>query len=349
MRDFSSSTDNQLHSSKTFFPLDQLPSIKRNAEMRKAVGLVNNVSSSDITVLITGESGVGKEIFAQSLHQNSLRKTNRLVGLNCASVPANLLEAELFGYEKGAFTGAIQQRKGKLELAQNGTLLLDELSEMDLNLQTKLLRVIQEREMYRVGGQEKIKLNFRLVATTNRDLKAWVQQGQFREDLYYRVNVISIHIPPLRQRLEDVPVLAQFILQKFNQAQPQASASQLSPQAIEQLCRYPWPGNIRELENILLRSAYLSRGETIHRISFDEHAYENEVGSSEVFDGTLRDMEKKMIFHALQRNGGNRVHASRELGISVRTLRNKLRLYREESAHDQIANSSFENQEVLLG
>lgn len=348
MKDFQSSINHSSHSTKSFLPLDDLPSVKRNSEMRKAVGLVNNVSSSDITVLITGESGVGKEIFSQSLHQNSLRKKNLLVGLNCASVPANLLEAELFGYEKGAFTGATQQRIGKLELAQNGTLLLDELSEMDLALQTKLLRVIQEKEMYRVGGQDKIKLNFRLIATTNRDLKAWVQQGQFREDLYYRVNVISIHIPPLRQRLEDVPVLAQFILQKFNQANPQASPSQLSPQAIEQLCRYPWPGNVRELENILLRSAYLCRGETIHRISFDEHAYERETESNQILEGTLRDMEKKMIFQALQRNGGNRVHASRDLGISVRTLRNKLRQYREESAQDQIANSSFENQESLL-
>ncbi len=313
---------------KSFLRLEQLPSSKKHQGMKRAVGLIQNVAPSDITIIITGESGVGKEIFAKSLHAQSLRKNSRFVGLNCASVPGNLLEAELFGVEKGAFTGAVSRRAGKFELANKGTLLLDEISEMDLNLQTKLLRVIQEKELFRVGGEEKVNLDVRLIATTNRDLREWVKEGHFREDLFYRLNVISIHVPPLRERIEDIPVLAKHFIDHFNR-QNTGSHLSLSMEAMEQLCQYNWPGNIRELENILLRTAYLTKGKIITKVHFDANRKDASLNIN--FNGTLDDMERVMIHQALEANHGNRVHAAEKLGISVRTLRNKLRQYREEA------------------
>lgn len=311
--------------------LEKLPSVHKHPLMKKALALIKNVAPSDITVLISGESGVGKEVFAKTLYEQSLRRSGHFVGLNCASVPANLLEAELFGSEKGAYTGANARRIGKFEMAQNGTILLDEISEIDLNLQSKLLRVIQEKEMYRVGGTEKISLNFRLVATTNRDLQDWVKQGRFREDLFYRLNVISVVIPPLRERMEDIPVLAKYFIANFNMQNPGRSLS-LSDEAASQLMQYNWPGNVRELENILLRTAFLTKGKQIMHIHFDESG--DKVSSSIVqmaLTGTIDQMERKMIRYALEMHDGNRIKAAESLGISVRTLRNKLRLYREEA------------------
>jgi DNA-binding NtrC family response regulator len=312
-----------------FISLSHLPSVKRHTVMKKSVALLQSVAQGDMTVIMTGESGVGKEIFARYLHAVSSRKDGKFIGINCASVPANLLEAELFGVEKGAYTGAQTRRIGKFEQAQGGILLLDEISEMDLNLQAKLLRVIQEKELYRVGGNERISLDVRLVVTSNRDLRDWVKQGKFREDLFYRLNVISVNIPPLRERVEDVPVLAQHFVDRFNKNTPD-SHLELGMSAVEQLCGYDWPGNIRELENIMTRTAYLTRGNSVDKIFFDETRRESTPGA-QLFNGTLDEMERLMIHKALEVSGGNRVRAADKLGISVRTLRNKLKLYREES------------------
>lgn len=314
---------------KTHVRLECLPSAKRHPVMQKALGLLGNVADSDITVLITGESGVGKEIVARTLHMKSRRRHHRFVDLNCASVPASLLESELFGNERGAFTGAVGRRIGKFELAQKGTIYLDEVSEMEVALQAKLLRVIQEKELYRIGGERKIRLDVRVVATTNRHLLDWVEQGKFRRDLYYRLNVIGIHIPPLRERLEDIPVLAQHIVERFNRENKKAL--QLTMDAVEQLCQYEWPGNIRELENVLFLTAFLTPGKNITKIHFQEETpplvSPSARATARQLAGTLEEMERAMIRQALIQHDGNRTHAASALGISVRTLRNKLHLY----------------------
>lgn len=319
------------NSTECYLNLDDLPSVHRHPAMKKAIGLLNGVANSDITVLISGESGVGKEIFAHTLHMRSNRAQHPFVGLNCASVPASLLEAELFGSERGAYTGSVSKRMGKFEMAQKGMLLLDEVSEMDISLQTKLLRVIQEKELYRVGGETRIHLDVRIIATTNRDLRDWVKKGNFREDLYYRLNVIPIHIPALRERPEDIPILAQYIMGRFNRENKGKNIT-LTPQAVAQLSKYSWPGNIRELENILIRTAFLSSNQKIDKIDFEEEiAAEAPVTAIPTGEfKTIDEMERQMIRQALETYEGNRVRTATALGISVRTLRNKLRLYREE-------------------
>lgn len=315
---------------KSFVKLESLPSLNKNQMMRKAVTLLNNVADSDITVLIQGESGVGKELFARVLHANSHKHRHQpFIGLNCASVPDSLLEAELFGSEKGSFTGSTATRIGKFEMAQRGILLLDEISEMDLTLQTKLLRVIQEREIYRIGGSQRIQLDVRLIATTNRDLREWVRAGNFREDLYYRLNVISIPIPPLRDRLEDIPVLARHILSRFNREHDRRDLT-LTMEGLKRLCEHTWPGNLRELENVLLRTCFLTQGNRITKIHFDpEEMQPASTGAAIPVWTTIEEMERAMILRALDLHNGNRTHAANTLGISVRTLRNKLKLYRE--------------------
>lgn len=314
---------------RSFVKLESLPSLQKNPMMRKAIGLLNNVADSDVTVLIQGESGVGKELFARMLHLKSRKHYRQpFVGLNCASVPDSLLEAELFGSERGAFTGAIATRIGKFEMAQKGVLLLDEISEMDLNLQTKLLRVIQERELYRIGGSQRIQLDVRLIATTNRDLRQWVRQGNFREDLYYRLNVISMDIPPLRERLEDIPILSAHILNRFNREHDRRDIS-LAMEGLEQLCQHSWPGNIRELENVLLRTCFLTQGNRITQIYYDREEPTHTSSRPAPTWTTLEEMERAMILRALDVHNGNRTHAANTLGISVRTLRNKLKVYRE--------------------
>lgn len=323
-----------------YLDLPDLPSVSIHPGMKKAVGLLYNVAESDITVLLSGESGVGKEVFARTLHERSRRRNKNFVGLNCACVPDSLLEAELFGCEKGSYTGATSRRVGKFELAQEGSILLDEVSEMDLMLQTKLLRVLQEKEIYRIGGDTPISLDVRVIATTNRDLKNWVKEGKFREDLFYRLNVISIKIPPLRERPEDVEVLAKFTLEKFNHENKQRSLV-FSNEALESLKKYEWPGNVRELENVLLRTFFLTSDQTVAEIQFDDihtsasFGEKNRLQESEVPQignstfVTIEEMEKRMIEKALLLHDGNRVRAADSLGISVRTLRNKLKLYKE--------------------
>lgn len=316
--------------------LDALPSAQRNPAMKRAVALLSNVADSDVTVLISGESGVGKELFARTLHARSQRRNAPFIDINCAALPSTLLEAELFGAERGAYTGALQRRIGKFEQAQRGTMFLDEVSEMDISLQAKLLRVIQEKELYRVGGDRKIPLDVRLVATTNRDLREWVTRGHFRQDLYYRLNVIGLYVPPLRERKEDIPVLVSHTLERFNRENRKDVL--LTPGAMEQLCRHQWPGNIRELENALFLSAFLTPGRKLEKIHFDDAMPAGAMslsfgmgGATNVaapaMRGTIEEMERVMIRQALAQHSGNRTHAANSLGISVRTLRNKLRLY----------------------
>lgn len=373
-------TDKKEEETAKHYDITTLPSVQKNPAMKKAVGFLLHVADSDITVLISGESGVGKEIYSRTLHKLSGRKNNSFVGINCASIPGNLLESELFGYERGAFTGAIAKRIGKFEMAQQGTLLLDEITEMDIQLQSKLLRVIQEKELYRVGGHQKIRLDVRLIATTNRDLKESVKNKEFREDLYYRLNVISVRIPSLRERPEDIPVLAEHILNRYN-SEHQDRRLSFSAQALKQLSNYTWPGNIRELENILIRSIYLTSGKTIENICFDEEdedsAFEiktpvspsksNSVSSEALLPNgesasnfesfnvpvsSIKEIERQMIYKALEHFEGNRIKAATSLGVSVRTLRNKLKLYREEGhtlpAYLNIEenDSSLENEEI---
>jgi len=306
-----------------------------NHEMLGILDLSSRIASSRSTVLIQGESGTGKEIIARFIHQSGNRTSGPFVAVNCAALPENLLESELFGHEKGAFTGAAGRKKGKFELAHAGTLLLDEISEMAVSVQAKLLRVLQEREVDRVGGQAPVSVDVRVIATTNRDLAAEVREGNFRQDLFYRLNVVPFHLPPLRKRPEDIAPLADHFLKEtasLNGLRPK----RLSPAAEERLRQMPWPGNVRELENLMERATLLVDSE---RIEPDDLAFVHRLGGgcegpppTLEEDGVLplREMEKRMIFRALDDHQGNRTRASKVLGISVRTLRNKLNEYQKE-------------------
>ncbi len=302
--------------------------------MRALLSLARRVAKSPATVLLTGESGSGKEVIARFIHQNSNRSEKSFVAINCAAIPENLLEATLFGYEKGAFTGATQAQAGKFEQAQGGTLLLDEVSEMSLELQAKLLRVLQEREVERVGGHKIIKLDFRLLATSNRDMLALVKSGKFREDLYYRLNVFPIEVPSLRERPQDIEPLAQYFLKAVKTDSAQPYTHQLSDKAIAKLTQYQWPGNVRELENVMHRAMILATN-TINA----EHIClpEIDVGSQQIdrfSDATPLDMkalERKHILDTLEAVNGSRKLAVQRLGISERTLRYKLQQYRVHS------------------
>ena len=298
--------------------------------MRAILELAKKVASSRSNILIQGESGTGKEVVAHYIHNNSYRRSAPFIAVNCAALPENLLESELFGHERGAFTGAITRKKGKFELAHGGTLLLDEISEMAVSIQAKLLRVLQEREIDRLGGQTTIPVDVRVIATTNRDLKEEIQKGCFRSDLFYRLNVIPLSLPPLCKRGEDLMPLARFFLERHSRLN-QVKLKTLSKEVEEFLRKKEWPGNVRELENLMERATLLVEGETLQvkdleEISMPEDRDKATAGEDDAA-GTLRDMEKKMIFQALQDHNGNRTHAARILGISVRTLRNKLHEY----------------------
>lgn len=318
--------------------------------VRRVLALARQVAPSRATVLISGESGTGKEMFARCLHAWSDRAANPFVAVNCAALPEHLLESELFGHERGAFTGAIARKLGRFELASGGTILLDEISEMDLGLQAKLLRVLQEGEIDRVGGTETIKVDVRVLATTNRDIEDWVKQGKFRQDLFFRLNVIPLRLPALRERGDDVLELARFFVDMYvrDYALP---ATTLSPEAIEWLRGYDWPGNVRELQNLMERAVLLANGSPIMPGHFllDPDAWplfeEDEAESEPAQDGVggtpqggdvvvsggvipLHEMERIMILKGLEVTSGNRTQAAELLGISVRTLRNKLNEYR---------------------
>ena len=306
--------------------------ITRNRRMESLLEQARDIADSRASVFIQGESGTGKELFARYIHLHSSRKDKPFVAVNCSALPETLLESEILGHEKGAFTGAIARKKGKFELADQGTLLLDEISEMAYSLQSKLLRVLQEREVDRIGGAMPVPVDVRVMATTNQDMERFLGEGKFREDLFFRLNVIPFRLPPLRERKEDIPLLARFFVEKCNRLEKR-SVKGLTDEALECLVQMPWRGNVRELENILARAVLLCKGEEIEKkdIFPEQQGMEERAPSfMPAFPSvSLKEIEKNTIFHALDRTNGNRTHAAEILGISVRTLRNKLNEYRE--------------------
>lgn len=350
-------------------PAKEGPSIVgSHPAFQRALALAKQVAKSKATVLISGESGTGKEMFSRFLHNHSDRSARPFIAVNCAALPEHLLESELFGHEKGAFTGAIARKLGKFELANGGTLLLDEISEMELSLQAKLLRVLQEGEIDRVGGMDTIKVDVRVLATTNRNLEEWVQEGKFRQDLFFRLNVIPLRLPSLKERGDDVIALAAFFIDLYVREYNLATV-ELSPEAVAWLKSYDWPGNVRELQNLMERAVLLSGGAPINPAHFlleseewplfldnGEAESADSVPAQSAFPDTeearpapqahgtavagspssfaggvipLHEMERIMIQKGLEQTSGNRTQAAELLGISVRTLRNKLNEYRQ--------------------
>lgn len=320
--------------------------VTRDQRMMKLLEMLKGVSRSRSSVLIQGESGTGKELIARHIHRHSDRAHMPFVGVNCAAIPHNLLESEMFGHEKGAFTGAAQRRQGKFELANGGTLLLDEIGEMDMQLQAKLLRVIQESEVDRLGGTAPVPVDVRIIATTNADLKRCVEEKTFRADLYYRLNVIPVTVPPLRERRGDILLLTDHFLKKYSSVTGVAQPS-LSEEIAGMLEGHRWPGNVRELENVIERAVLLSGGDSI----LPDHLFLEEGEAGRLSDAaperavsegtTLREMEKNLIFKTLEQENGNRTRASEILGVSVRTIRNKLSEYKQEA--ESSARESTEN------
>ena len=301
--------------------------LTRDPEMLRVCRMIEKVAGSNATVMLLGESGTGKEVLANGLHQASSRRAGKFVAINCAAIPENLLESELFGYEKGAFTGATTSKPGKFELADKGTLFLDEIGDVPPAIQVKLLRVLQERQFERLGGTKTIKVDVRLVAATNRDLRAALEDGTFREDLYYRLNVVPIDIAPLREHKEDIPELVNLFLSRFAQDSGK-KLSGISPQALKMLMDYHWPGNVRELQNILERASALSAGPLI---DVDDIHIDTRAGKTADFPSgflpegmTLEQWEDEMIQEALRRAQGNKSQAARLLGLSRNALRYRL-------------------------
>ncbi len=322
--------------------------IGQDGDLRRIIEKARSVASSKATVLLLGETGTGKEVFARFIHLESDRRQSPFVALNCAALPENLLESELFGHEKGAFTGAVSGKKGRFEQADGGTLLLDEISEIPLHLQAKLLRVLQEGEVDRLGGHGPVKIDVHVLAASNRDLEKEVEDGNFRQDLYYRINVIPLRLPPLRERKNDIYQLCRYFIEKYS-AQYNKDVKKMSAVAWKRFLTYNWPGNVREMENLVERAVLLSVSSQLEVRDFwdedsgiepDDFKTGNgaalDVGDNlpELTDNNeimpLKDMERQMILQALQKTDDNRTHAARMLGISVRTLRNKLHEYRNQ-------------------
>ena len=333
---------------------EQTDLLYRDPRMEQVIKLADQVAPSNACILITGESGTGKEVMARHIHLKSRRADKPFVAVNCAAIPDNLLESELFGHEKGAFTGAVARRIGKFEEADGGTLLLDEISEMDIRLQAKLLRAIQEREIDRVGGSKPLSVDIRVIATSNRDLAAEVKAGTFREDLLYRLNVVNLKLPPLRERPADIAILADHFVAKYSEANGIARKP-ISADAGRVLRGHPWPGNVRELENTLHRAVLLAADDeiSVEAIVLPDGSRPGEASASvapmahqmaDRGDGILTDdesqaalvgrtvaeVEQELILNTLDHCLGNRTHAANILGISIRTLRNKLKAYTEE-------------------
>jgi nitrogen regulation protein NR(I) len=325
--------------------------IGTSPKMQEIYKLIGQVAPSDVTVLLRGESGTGKELLARAIYQHSLRSNQPFLPVNCAAIPDTLLESELFGHEKGAFTGATSRRIGKLEQGQGGTIFLDEIGDMSLSTQAKLLRVLQERSFERLGGMETIKVDIRLIVATNKDLEEAISNGRFREDLYYRLNVVSIKIPPLRERKEDVPELVSYFIKRFNRELKKGIVG-IIPAAMEKITSYGWPGNVRQLENVLKRAMVLCQGEWIleDQLFFEKGSEKREtvegLGKKPVEDlldilfeelakvsGASQDLdmvstlERGLILRALQRTKGNQVQAAQLLGINRSTLRGKMERY----------------------
>ncbi|HZM02591.1 MAG TPA: sigma-54 dependent transcriptional regulator [Candidatus Saccharimonadales bacterium] len=318
----------------------------QSVQMETLRQLIRKIARTQATVLIAGESGTGKELVARALYRQSSRAAAPFIKLNCAAISETLIESEFFGHEKGAFTGAVAKREGRFELAHNGTLLLDEISEISLNVQAKLLRVLQERELERVGGNRTIKVDVRVIATTNRHLEEYVERKEFRQDLYFRLNVVPIHVPPLRERKEDVPMLAQLFMQRFGRKHG-VSARGISDSCLQALVGHRWPGNVRELQNVIERAVILC-GDCgtleVEHLGFSTLSNPVAVRPSLLAPGSaataataapppngdlvsLAELEKRHIFAALEKTNQNRTHAAKLLGISIRTLRNKLSEY----------------------
>lgn len=315
--------------------------ITQDQKMIDMLEMLKSVAKSKSSILIQGESGTGKELFARFVYRHSNRRQMPFVAVNCAAIPAQLLESEMFGYEKGAFTGATVKKIGKFELADGGTLLLDEISEMDIQLQAKLLRVIQESEVDRLGGKLPVPVDVRLIATTNADLQNRILQKSFRSDLYYRLNVIPVHVPALRERNGDILILAEHFIKKYSEVNEKEPPT-LTEEAKASLTAYRWPGNVRELENIIERAVLICRNNRIMPsnlllekmkgplIPASVHSDQAVESCQEIDDdqkNTLHEMEKRMIFDTLNKVNWNKTKASKILGISVRTMRNKLNEY----------------------
>ena len=310
---------------------DQEALVYSDPAMKKCVAMAEKVARSQAGIMIVGESGTGKELIARLIHRKSNRHDKPFVAINCAAIPGELLESELFGHEKGAFTGAIARRIGKFEEATGGTLLLDEISEMDLNLQAKLLRAIQEKEIQRVGSNTSIKVDRRILATSNRNMEAEVKNGTFREDLYFRLNVVNVAIPPLRDRPEDIPVLAEHFLEYYAE-ENDIAVNTITDDAMAALIAYSWPGNVRELENTMHRAVLLATGHEVTADTIVISGSSGELGESDpdtagLVGRTVADVERDLIIDTLKHTIGNRTHAAKILGISIRTLRNKLNTY----------------------
>jgi DNA-binding NtrC family response regulator len=298
--------------------------IYKSAVMQRVIELVKAVAKSNATVLITGESGTGKELIAKAIHNCSYRHNKPFIAISCAALPENILESELFGHEKGSFTGAHAQRKGKFEVADKGTLFMDEIGDMSANIQVHLLRVLEEKEFTRVGGNEVIKVDVRLISATNKDMKQEVSCGKFREDLYYRLNVVNIELPALRDRKEDIPLLAEHFLRRFS-VENQKEIDGLDSGAMDVLLKYDWPGNVRELENVIERAVILSKSSSIY--SADLLLEENGVLPDEKKLSTISEIEKKHILNILKECKGNYSKTAAVLGISRMTLYNKIKSY----------------------
>jgi DNA-binding NtrC family response regulator len=314
--------------------------VVRDPAMAATVRRAEQVAGAEASVLITGESGTGKEVLARHIHRRSRRAGGPFVALNCAAIPDNLLESELFGHEKGAFSGAVARRVGKFEAADGGTLLLDEISEMDVRLQAKLLRALQEREIDRLGGAAAVKVNVRILATTHRDLPVEVARGTFREDLYFRLNVVALHVPPLRERPGDVVALAEHFARRYAAVNGMPYRT-LSRAALVRLAAHGWRGNVRELENTIHRAVLLAAGDEIDEVAVElgpqsaltgstapaSHVDGRQAGIASLVGRRMDDVERDLIIETLSHTLGNRTHAATILGISIRALRNKLHDY----------------------
>ena len=319
--------------------IDRYGIIGAGGRMVEIFDTIKRVAPTTTTILITGETGTGKELIARAIHRNSPRKNNPFIKINCAAIPENLMESELFGYEKGAFTGAATKKQGRFELAHKGTLFLDEVGELPKDMQVKLLQVIQEQEFERVGGLQTIKVDVRLITATNRNLFEDVREGRFREDLYYRLNVIPAHLPALRERREDIPVLVDYFLEKFNRKLDR-SVKRVDEQVMSLLVRYRWPGNIRELENLVERMILMAGGDTIvpadlpselKTIIETDEAAQTDV-QQKSFKDTMKthmeDVEKQMILNVLAECGNNVTRAAKQLGLSRKGLQLKMTKYK---------------------
>lgn len=318
------------------------PVFSRNSKMSQIYEQIKKIAQSKASVLIQGESGTGKELVAHAIHFHSHRCEKPFIRVNCAALAETLLESELFGHERGAYTGAISKHVGRFELANDGTLLLDEISEISPNIQAKLLRVLEEEEFERVGGEKTIKIDVRVVATTNRNLMDEIHKGTFREDLFYRLNVVPIHLPPLRERREDIPLLVDYYLKKYS-LENDAIVKSVDKETMDCLCQYNWPGNVRELKNVMQRAVVMGSSEVLHIEQFAGLFTQQDMKRPEgalIAGKAIEDVERDLIYNTLEKTGGNKTRAAELLKITTRTLRNKLNRY------DAEYKSSFERETI---